>query len=339
MNLGYIKRVLGGASFQKMKDAINVVNEKSGKNKLLTFFDMLGCSLKYGAGYNDYIIFEFYKIKAKQRKTYLTRLKNKRMVMTLNDEKYSYIFDEKNVFDKKFKDFMGREIIDLADIGYPEFEKFVEGKEDFFAKPYIGESGKGIEKIHVADYQSTEELYQYITDPEKNFGVIEEVIVQHPQVSKIYPYSLNCLRVVTLVNNGEAHILYSVFKMGNNGKFVDNLENGGLACHFDLDKGMITGQGHTSALINYDAHPSTGIPFVGYELPYMDEVKEMVKKAAMVIPEFRYVGWDVCITPNGPAIVEGNDYPAYDFPQLPDDDKPRIGLIPLIESFGIKVKK
>ena len=234
---------------------------------------------------------------------------------------------------------MGREIIDLADIGYSEFEKFVQGKEDFFAKPYIGESGKGIEKIHIADYASVEELYQYITNPEKNFGVIEEVIVQHPQVSKIYPYSLNCLRVVTLVNDGEAHILYSVFKMGNNGKFVDNLENGGLACHFDLDKGVITGQGHTSALVNYDAHPSTGIKFVGYELPYMDEVKEMVKKAAMVIPEFRYVGWDVCITPNGPAIVEGNDYPAYDFPQLPDDDKPRIGLIPLIESFGIKVKK
>ena len=339
MNLGYIKRVLGGASFRKMQDAINVVHQKSGKNKLATFFDMLGCSIRYGAGYNDYIIFEFYKIKAKQRKTYLTRLKNKRMVMTLNDEKYSYIFDEKNVFDKKFKEFMGREIHDLADIGYSEFEKFIQGKEDFFAKPYIGESGKGIEKIHVADFSSTEKLYQYVTDPEKNFGVIEEVIVQHPQVSKIYPYSLNCLRVVTLVNDGEAHILYAVFKMGNNGKFVDNLENGGLACHFDLDKGIITGQGHTSALVNYDAHPATGIQFVGYQLPYMDEVKEMAKKAAMVIPEFRYVGWDICITPNGPAIVEGNDYPAYDFPQLPDDDKPRIGLIPQIESFGIKVKK
>ena len=339
MNFGYIKRVLGGASFKKMQDAINVVHEKSGKSKFITFFDMLGCSLKYGAGYNDYIIFEFYKIKAKQRKTYLTRLKNKRLVTTLNDERYSYIFDEKNVFDKKFKDFMGREIIDLADIGYEEFEKFVQNKEYFFAKPYIGESGKGIEKIKVSDFSNTEELYKYISDPEKNFGVIEEVIVQHPDVSKIYPDSLNCLRVVTLVNNGEAHILYSVFKMGNNGKFVDNLENGGLACHFDLDKGEITGQGHTSALINYDAHPATGIRFVGYKLPYMNEVKELVKKAAMVIPEFRYVGWDVCITPNGPAIVEGNDYPAYDFPQLPDDDKPRIGLIPLIESFGIKVKK
>lgn len=339
MKLGYLKRVLGGASFKKMQDAINVVHEKSGKNKITTFFDMLGCGLKYGAGYNDYIIFEFYKINAKQRKTYLTRLKNKRMVTTLNDEKYSYIFDEKNVFDKKFADFMGREIHDLADIDFDGFKKFISGKEDFFAKPYIGESGKGIEKLHVADFGSIEELYKYVTNPEKNFGVIEEVIVQHPQAAKIYPYSLNCLRVVTLVNDGKPYILYSVFKMGNNGKFVDNLENGGLACHFDLDKGEIIGQGHTSALVNYDTHPATGIKFVGYKLPYMEEVKEMVKKAAMVIPEFRYVGWDVCLTPNGPAIVEGNDYPAYDFPQLPDDDKPRVGLIPKIESFGIKVKK
>lgn len=339
MKLGYLKRVLSGASFQKMQDAINVVHEKSGKNKVLTFFDMLGCSLKYGAGYNDYIIFEFYKIKSKQRKTYLTRLKNKRMVTELNDERYSYIFDEKNVFDKKFAEFMGREIHDLAEIDFEGFQKFIKNKEDFFAKPYIGESGKGIEKIHVADYNSVEELYQYIKNPEKNFGVIEEVIVQHPQAAKIYPNSLNCLRVVTLVNDGKPYILYSVFKMGNNGKFVDNLENGGLACHFDLDKGEIIGQGHTSALVNYDAHPATGIKFVGYQLPYMNEVKEMVKKAAMIIPEFRYVGWDVCLTPNGPAIVEGNDYPAYDFPQLPDDDKERIGLIPKIESFGIKVRK
>lgn len=339
MDLGYLKRVLGGASFEKMKKAIDVVHEKSGKNKFVTFFDMIGCGMKYGAGYNDYIIFEFYNMKAKERKTYLTRLKNKRLIAELNDERYARIFDEKNLFDKKFKDFMGREIIDLADIGYEEFEKFVEGKEYFFAKPYIGESGKGIEKIRVADFEDTKKLYEYVISPEKNFGVIEEVIVQHPDVARIYPDSLNCLRVVTLVNDGEVHILYAVFKMGNNGKFVDNLENGGLACHFDLDKGEIIGQGHTSALVNYDAHPATGIKFVGYKLPYMNEVKEMVKKAAMVIPEFRYVGWDVCITPNGPAIVEGNDFPAYDFPQLPDPDKPRIGLIPKFESVGIKVRK
>lgn len=337
MNVGYLKRVLGGASLKKMFEKIDVIHEKSGKNKVKLFFDMLICSLKYGAGYNDYIIFEFYNMKAKERKTYLTRIKNKKLVTMLNDEKYARIFDEKNLFDKKFAEFMGREVLDLADIGFEEFKKFVEGKAEFFAKPYIGESGKGIEKIKVADFENVDKLWEYIKREDKNFGVIEEVVVQHPDAAKIYPHSLNCLRVVTLVHNGTPNILYAVFKMGNNGGFVDNLENGGLACHFDLDKGEIIGQGHTSALVNFDAHPATGVKFVGYKLPFMDEVKDMVKKAAMMLPEFRYVGWDVCLTPNGPAIIEGNDYPAYDFPQLPDPDKPRIGLLPKIESFGIKL--
>ena len=193
-----------------------------------------------------------------ERKTYLTRMKNKYLISKLNRRDLRYIFNEKNVFDKRFKEFLGREVIDLADIGYEEFEKFIEGKEYFFAKPNIGESGKGIEKIKVSDFEDTKKLYEYIRQPEKHFGVIEEVITQHPDAAKIYPSSINCLRIVTLVYDGKPNILYAVFKMGNGGKFVDNLENGGLACHFDLDKGEIVGQGHTSALINYDAHPATG---------------------------------------------------------------------------------
>ncbi|GHU82343.1 hypothetical protein AGMMS50284_4070 [Clostridia bacterium] len=335
MNIKYLTRVLGGAKLKSLTNVVKEIHVKTCKNSVALFFDIIFCSLKYGAGYNDYIIFEFYNMTAKERKTYLTRLKNKKLVTILNDERFAHIFDEKNLFDEKFAEFMGREILDVANINYDKFEAFVNGKESFFAKPYIGESGKGIEKLNVVDFENTKKLYEYITNKDKNFGVLEEVIIQHPQAAQIYPHSLNCLRVVTLVNNGEPHILYAVFKMGNNGGFVDNLENGGLACHFDMDKGEIIGQGHTSALVNYDAHPATGVKFVGYKLPFMDEVKAMVKKAAMVIPEFRYVGWDVCLTPNGPAIVEGNDYPAYDFPQLPDEGKPRIGLLPKIAEFGI----
>ena len=337
MNVGYLTRVLGGASFKKMFSVIDRIHNKTGKNKVKLFFDMLGCTVKYGAGYNDYMIFEFYNMKAKERKTYLTRMKNKKLITMLNDEKYADIFSQKNLFDKKFAEFLGREVLDIAEIDFDEFKRFVTGKEEFFAKPYNGESGKGIEKIKVSDFDSTEALYEYVTSKEKNFGVIEELIVQHPQAAAIYPYSINCFRVVTLVHDNKPHILYAVFKTGNNKHFVDNLESGGLACHFDLDKGEITGQGHTSALINYDAHPETGIKFVGYKLPFMDEVKEMALKAAMVIPEFRYVGWDICLTPNGPAIIEGNDYPAYDFPQLPDPDRPRIGLLAKIREYGIKI--
>lgn len=323
--------VLGGATYVKMMDCIDKVHKKSGKNKAAVFFDIVQCALRYGAGYYDYLIFEFYNINEKQRKTYMTRMKNRKLISILNDHNYSYIFDQKNVFDKRFKDFLGRQVIDLSDIGYDEFKNFVRDKEYFFAKPYIGESGKGIEKIKVSDFVGTESLYEYIKRDDKNFGVIEEVIVQHPQAAKIYPCSLNCLRIVTMVHDGKPYILYSVFKMGNGGNFVDNLESGGLACSFDLDRGVVTGQGHTSALVNHDFHPYTGIEFIGYELPFCKEIKELVKRAAMVVPEIKYVGWDVCFTENGPAIVEGNDYPAYDFPQLPDPDKPRIGLLAKIQ--------
>lgn len=337
MDIKYIARVLSGATFGKMFEKINAIHEKTGKSKAFLFADMVGCALRYGAGYNDYIIFEYYNMNAKERKTYLSRIKNKKLITMLNNPEYSRIFEEKNLFDEKFTEFLGREVLDVAKIDLERFKTFIEGKEFIFAKPYVGESGYGIEKLKVADFATTEEMWAYITNPEKDFGLIEEMIPQHPQAAEIYPYSLNCLRVVTVVVNGEAHVLYGVFKMGNNGKFVDNLENGGLACHIDMDTGIVTGQGHTSALVNYDAHPATGIKFVGYQLPFMDEVKEMVKKAALVIPQCGYIGWDVCLTPTGPAIVEGNDYPAYDFPQLPDPDKPRIGLLPKLEKLGIKL--
>ena len=326
-----ITRILGGASLGKMKECIDRVHEKSGKNKIAAFFDIAQCSLRYGAGYYDYLIFEFYNMNSKQRKTYMTRVKNKKLIMLLNDQNYSQIFDEKNVFDKRFKEFLGREVIDLKDIDYEGFEKFVSGKEYFFAKPYIGESGKGIEKIRVADFSDTRELYEYVKSKEKNFGVIEEVIVQHPDAARIYPPSLNCLRIVTLVKDNVPHLVYAVFKTGNNGNVVDNLESGGLAAKFDMEKGEICGQGHMSSMEKYDVHPYTGIPFKGYKLPYLEEIKEMVFKAALVVPEIKYVGWDVCITENGPAIIEGNDYPGYDFPQYQEDGTPRVGLLKRIQ--------
>ena len=101
MNIKYVARVLSGAKFKKMFEKIDIIHEKTGKNKVGLFFDMIGCTLKYGAGYNDYIIFEFYNMNAKERKTYLTRMKNKKLVTTLNDLRFSHIFDEKNLFDEK----------------------------------------------------------------------------------------------------------------------------------------------------------------------------------------------------------------------------------------------
>ncbi|MEA4912828.1 MAG: sugar-transfer associated ATP-grasp domain-containing protein [Oscillospiraceae bacterium] len=332
MDLAYIRRVLGGASFKKAAAAIDAIHKKTGKSKAGIALDMASCLARYGAGYKDYEIFEFYAMDAQQRATYMTRLKNRNMVVSLNDQSYSYIFDQKNIFDEYFRDFLGREVLDLAKTDFAVFERFFAENEFFFAKPNSGESGKGIEKLKTTDFADAQAAWTYVNDPLKHFGVLEQPIVQHEAASRIYPCAVNCFRIVTLVWKGVPYIIYAVFKMGDGGRFIDNLDNGGVCCHFDLDKGEISGPGHTQRLVCYDAHPYTHIPFVGYKLPYMDEIKALVKKAALVVPQIKYVGWDVCLTPTGPILIEGNDFSGYDFPQLPDADKPRVGYIGLIKS-------
>ena len=60
----------------------------------------------------------------------------------------------------------------------------------------------------------------------------------------------------------------------------------------------------------FDRHPATGFDFANAHIPHVDKAIELVKSAARLIPEVRYVGWDVAITVDGAAIIEGNNFPS-----------------------------
>ena len=64
-----------------------------------------------------------------------------------------------------------------------------------------------------------------------------------------------------------------------------------------------------------------------------DEAKELVLKAAKMIPQLRYVGWDVAITPDKPVFVEGNQHPGHDILQMPPHVPDKIGMLPRIKQF------
>lgn len=327
----YILRVLKGAKFKKMRQVINRVSEKSGKNKVYLFFDMINCALRYGAGYYDYLIFAFYNMNHTQRGTYLTRVKNKKIISQINDPKYYDIFDQKNIFDERFKDYIRRDFLDVAKMDLYSFEKFMDSRETVFAKPNDSESGKGIEKLDKSEFKNLKAMFDYVKKPSNNFGVLEELIVQHEDMARLYPLAVNTIRIGTLVSGDEVFCAYATCKMGNGGKYVDNMENSGLACPIDQETGLINGVAHTSALINFDKHPYTGIELIGYKVPYAKEAIELCKKAALEIPQMQYIGWDVCIMPDGPAIVEGNNYPGYDFFQLPEHTPDKIGALPFFK--------
>lgn len=326
----YIFRVLAHASFDKMASAVQAVHEKTGKNKIRIFFDMLQCTLRYGAGYYDYQVFAFYNLTAKQRSTFVTRLVSKKLNEFLNDPEYSSIFENKDEFYRTFAGYLGRGFLELEKASKEEVEAFVKEREWLFAKLKDKECGIGCERIRVSDYPDFESLYRYLK--EKEFCTIEDLILQHPALEKLYPNAVNSMRIITILDNwGKPHCVYIVQKMGYNGRIVDN---NGLFTPVDPETGRIKYPAHsgdTTLGIIYEEHPETHVHLQGYQIPYVKEAVEMCLKASLVVPQVRYIGWDVAVTEKGPVIIEGNTFNAHDFWQLPPHTPDGIGMLPLIK--------
>ena len=101
-NLRYITRVISGVRFDKLNNVLEKIKEKSGQSKIYSFFDILVCAAKYGAGYYDYLMFGFYNMNGIQRDSYLTRVRNKQVIDLMNDPAYSDEFDDKLRFNQRF---------------------------------------------------------------------------------------------------------------------------------------------------------------------------------------------------------------------------------------------
>ena len=58
-NIKYIARVLTGVRWKKLSHMLDVVHDKCGQSRVHTFFDILWCAARYGAGYYDYVMYGF----------------------------------------------------------------------------------------------------------------------------------------------------------------------------------------------------------------------------------------------------------------------------------------
>lgn len=321
-----VNAILNG-NFKSLNKTIKFVHKKTKKLSVFIFFDIFWCLIRYGAGHNDYKVFAFYELNAKQRDTYLTRFRNKKIIEALNNSEYSELFDNKALFNKKFKDYINRDACDIKDLSLKEFEKFVNKHEVIFCKPYNGDSGKGIEKLSVKDFKSPAYMYDHIK--EKGIGVLEETVVQHKDMAKVNPNAVNCMRLVTVLNGKDVDVLYGVIKFGTTKDYVDNMGRGGsISGPIDLKTGKILYDLKSAKGDVFKEHPTSKIKLAGYKIPRFNDAIKLVKEAAKVVPQVRQVGWDVCISEKGPCIIEGNNWTDYMFWQLPEHTKDKQGLMP-----------
>ena len=328
--LAYRLRVVRDASFKKFFDVVGEAHRLSGNSKLFCLYDILRCMKTFDAGYYDYVIFQFYDLTDEQKNTYLTRFRSKRLNMQYNDQEYIHIFEDKNEFNEVFRNYLGREFLDINTADKDEIISFFDKHDKLIAKHADLSCGIGIELLKKTDFESGEAFYAYIK--EKKFDTLEDDLENHPDLARIYSGSLNTMRMITLVgDDGKPYLLYAVQKFGINGRVVDNY---GVHGPVDLETGEFLYPAHsgdTKVEGLFTTHPNSGEKLVGFKTPLFSEAKEMALQAALVVPQIRYVGWDVAVTPNGPAIIEGNSYTAHDFWQLPGQTPGGIGIMPVLK--------
>ena len=333
--LRYLTRVISGIRFDKLNRVLEKIKKKSGQSKVYTFFDILVCAAKYGAGYYDYLMFGFYDMNGRQRDTYLTRVRNKKIMDLMNDPAFSDEFDDKLRFNKTFAAYLGRKTLNGETATEEELAEFLRGQEAIFAKINHGDCGRGVEKLYVKDFDSPAAMLAYIR--EHGLVVLEHVLPQHEDMARLHPSSVNTMRILTDLVDGQVHIAYITVKMGRGNGVCDNSGQGGILCRVDPQSGKIISPATDDYFNVYEKHPDTGIVLQGYQLPMVDRAVAMAKEAALVFPQVGHVGWDMAITPTGPAIIEGNEFPGTDLCQLAPFYPEKCGLWPYYkELLGIR---
>lgn len=330
--LRYFIRVIHECRMQQFWQAVQKVCEETGRAKLRVAGDMFRCALRYGAGYHDYVVYGFAHMKRQERKTYLTRIQNGKLISLVNDTKYVMVFEDKARFSRCFSEYLQRDFLLMENAAEEEIEAFLQKHEVVFAKSR--EDGRYMERLVVSEFETPHKLTHYVMNPIKNFTVLEEEVRQHEAVSRLYPGSVNCLRVVTLIDDaGEPQCLYAVLKTGNAGRWTDSRREDSLVCPVNLETGRLMGKAYTPAMKNYELHPYTGTKLKDYQLPFISEAVQMVKEVSLIVPQMRYMGWNVALTEKGPVLMEGVPYPEYDYGQLPEFTAERGGLLSVIRKY------
>ncbi len=301
------------------------IAKKDHKLTLFVMLDMIYCGLRFKAGYIDYYTLQWNTLTHRQRKTYTTRGIICRLVALLNDPAYNSRFDSKIQFNETFAPYIHREWIRARDLSLGDFQAFLAKHPVIIAKPDEDTCGKGVQKFTLEDFEGNVEA-MHAALCRGQFGLLEECIQQHPEISRLYPHAVNTIRFCTLLKDGIPHILYTVLRLGNNGKCVDNFLNGGVCAFINSETGAITSVATDDTTAEYPVHPYTKEPIPGFQIPFFAEAAAMVKEAMQVVPQTRYIGWDVAITPEGPLLIEGNRHPGdLIYPVFLED---KIGYLP-----------
>lgn len=318
------------AYFNRMRSELKQlsIQEQIPLRKL--WVDSIWSYLRYGCTIRQYVTGCFYRHSSFERNKILTTRRFFQLVKKTNDKSYVKYLEDKALFNTLFKQFIHRKWVDTRVMTQKDFNELCSLGKPIIVKPIGGTEGDNIYIINDREFNTPDKsaiIYDKLTNEK---AIVEEVITQHPQMI-FNNNSVNTIRMITLLskNNKKVDVIKAVLRVGVGETIVDNYHQGGCCYEVDLNSGRVCSQGVSRSSRNLIFHPGTDICMLGYELPYWREVITCCIEAHLLLPQCRYISWDVSITPQGIELIEGNHNGDYDMLEFVG----RNGFWPLLKKY------
>lgn len=152
---------------------------------------------------------------------------------------------------------------------------------------------------------------------ESDVHLVQERLRNHPEIEEIAGSPvLQTLRLVTIVRpDGSVLLLTAVLKLAVGTADTDNFHNGetgngyALVTQDDGRLGDLTLRAPAGLGLRLTPTvPRTGVQVAGRRVPFFDEACELVRRASLLMLPMRTLGWDVALTPDGPVVLEANNW-------------------------------
>ena len=258
----------------------------------------------------------------------------------LNSSDAAQIFNNKALTYQRFSSYYHREILEINPsqeaVARETFAQFIAKRRKFVAKPLDSSLGNGFRIVNRDENNTADTLYEELTRVYSNRSfLIEDLVVQCAEMARPHPSSINTVRITTLLLNDRVELIHPFVRFGQGNAIVDNGGAGGIICPLDPETGQ-TIEARDEHYRRYDRHPQSNLPLIGFQIPRWEEAKKLARELALIVPDCRYVGWDLALTDDGWLVIEGNCYGQFVGWQLTLQQGFREELTALLKELGLE---
>ena len=271
----------------------------------------------YGCAFSEYLDYGFYNKTAAEKAEYFTVKDADRLYPKINPDEHKTFFTLKPNFLKNFAKYCPRGFF-LPDETVTREQNiaaltdFLKKHPTFFSKPVDGHAGHNVVRRCAEEITDISAYYDELAAGRM---MLDEPVVQHPELNRMNASCVNTLRIMTLGCGDESRIIFAAIRIGDGSCEADNFHRGGMGAIIDTEKGELVGNAVNKKGEWFETHPASGVKFDGFKLPNWDAARRTVLEAALVNQKIHVVGWDVALTPDGCTLIEGNRRSGFDLVQ------------------------